>query len=402
MPGRRGRRAVGADAASPTAQRETLERRWRDRLVLDDHLALLVTGQGRAREPFHRWLPYRAAFAPELVRRFLAEAMDSTACVVGDARRPGSLKGRGDPLVLDPFAGCGTVVIECARRGRPAIGVEALESLAFVASAAGATHVPDLPDLAGCTGWLEIAPRLDEPIHRAALICAAARQHTSEGKFRQDAPPLLDLLAEVIAMMREDVSRPLTVPVRIDPGDARRLDSIDDASVAGVLTSPPYLSRYDYTRLTRVHEEVYRCWYPGSDLAQRRRDQVRAHPKAHRRTWERDPPAAVHEVCEALAAGGSVKTAGVVRSYFDDVFAAVEELRRVLRPDAPCWIVIGGARLDDVYVPSDLIVADYAASRGLRVETMRVARRLTPSGRKLGRLMNVAPRESILVLRRGG
>ena len=55
----------------PTLAREDLERRWRGRLAEEPRLATLVTAQGNAREPFHRWLPYRQGFSPGLVRLFL-------------------------------------------------------------------------------------------------------------------------------------------------------------------------------------------------------------------------------------------------------------------------------------------------------------------------------------------
>jgi hypothetical protein len=72
----------------------------------------------------------------------------------------------------------------------------------------------------------------------------------------------------------------------------------------------------------------------------------------------------------------------------------------VLRVGAPGWIVLGGARLKDVYVPTDTIVADMAASGGFVVERIIAVRNLVPSGRKFGRLANVAPRESVIMLRR--
>ena len=371
----------------PTGEREALERRWHRRLSRDDRWAGLVCGETLADEPFHRWLPFRQAFSPELVRLFLARADNLPAA---GARTP----------LLDPFAGCGTFVVECARRGIAAVGVEALASLAFVASAKGATQMPDLPDLTDCRTWQQAAERLDLPVHRAALICAVARQHTSDGRLNKSAPPWASLLDEVVSMMGQDIRRPLAPVPRVEQGDARRLEQIADGSISGMLTSPPYLSRHDYTRAARPHEMVDRYWYPGRDWTHRRSDQLRAHPKAYHQRWTRTMPPAVAESCQALLGGGQTKLAGVVRSYFEDVFTAAAECRRVLIDGAPCWIVVGGARLKGVYVPSDAILAEFAERHGFEVIDFRVARRLIPSGRKLGGLSGVAPRESILVLRK--
>ena len=63
-------------------------------------------------------------------------------------------------------------------------------------------------------------------------------------------------------------------------------------------------------------------------------------------------------------------------------------------------MVVGGARIKDVYVPSDLMVAEIAEGCGFRVEAIRVARDLVGAARKFGRLGHVAPRESLLIMRR--
>jgi len=335
-------------SGEPTAEREALERRWHHRTLRQDHLARLVTGESLADEPFHRWLPFKQAFAPELVRRFLAQAdgLDT--------------RGGRSPL-LDPFAGSGTMVVECARNGLPAIGVEALASLVFVASAKAATAVPAPPDLSDCPTWQQIAEQLEQP---------------------------------------DDVRRPLAPPPQVYQGDARRLESIADRSIGGILTSPPYLSRHDYTRSTRPHEMVYRYWHAGPDLATRRANQVRAHPKAYRQQWTQTMPPAVIETCTALDAAQEPKLSGVVRSYFEDLFAALRECHRVLTGGAPLWLVIGGARLKGIYVPTDLILAEFAERIGLTVVETGVARRLIAVGRNFGNLRDVAPRESILLMRK--
>jgi hypothetical protein len=109
---------------------------------------------------------------------------------------------------------------------------------------------------------------------------------------------------------------------------------------------------------------------------------------------------AVTEACQSLEGKGQAKLAGVVRSYFEDMFAALTECSRVLAGGCPCWFVVGGARLKDVYVPSDTILADFAETCGLRIAGIRVARRLISGGRKFGGLNDVSPRESMLMLTR--
>ena len=145
---------------------------------------------------------------------------------------------------------------------------------------------------------------------------------------------------------------------------------------------------------------VYAYWYYRGDPTHRGQEQLPAHPKApHTRTGGPTHPA-VAEIVDVLLHIRQNTLAHVVRNYFQDLFAAVDECRRVLRRGAPCWIVIGGARLKDVYIPTDTILADFARSAGFIVDEIRVARNVIPTGRRFGTLSNVAPRESILIMQK--
>jgi hypothetical protein len=64
------------------------------------------------------------------------------------------------------------------------------------------------------------------------------------------------------------------------------------------------------------------------------------------------------------------------------------------------WFNIAGTDHQRVYVPSDLVAAALAEERGFKVENIVVARELRDSGRNLGALRGVTPRESVLQLRK--
>jgi SAM-dependent methyltransferase len=381
---RRQRRRPGRDRQRARQQqaaiaRETLERDWYSRIDFAPELTALVTHQAARAEPLHRWLPYRQGFAPELVRRFLASA----------ELVPGP--------VLDPFAGSGTTVIECARQGRFAVGVEPLASLALLAAvrcravAPGALQLTPRPE-ESLAGAME---RAGSPAEKAAVLAAAARTVKGDGKPRRNAPPPAELLAETLQLIREDADTPLPAPGRVLRGDALALP-LADGSVGGVLTSPPYLSRYDYTRVNEPLETLLRG--PAAGAAARRR-QVRAHPRARRRTWLREPHPAVAECAEQLHRQNRDRLAGVVQSYHDDLGQALSQIARALRPGAPLTMVIAGAHLGGEYMPADLVACDICRAVGLEVEEiLRV--RTFGSGRRLGTLDDVAPREVILSARR--
>jgi hypothetical protein len=442
--GRRSRKAEWyAETREPTAVREDIEQRWFERLDPEPRLAAMVTAERAQYEPFHRWLRLRQGFAPALVRLFLSE--------YDELREAG-----GGQTVLDPFSGSGTTVVECARRGTPSLGVEAVASSVFLTRTCFAREFPAAPSLPEVAEWQALAPRLEHELHRAALMLAVARQHTAAGKPNRGAPPLHVLLQETLAMMADDLRHPLALIGDVGVGDARDLSAIDDESIGGIITSPPYLSRHDYDRITLPAESVYRFWYDDLEAAGDAPRQLRAHaPRLapHGGSVDSDPDifepgeaaplvdddgdahepygderpvsvgapgrrwrnrrerqsdadgratvdAAVAEIGQALAAAGQARLGRLAADYFDDLRNVLQESHRVLRDGAPMWLVIGGARLRDVYVPSDLLAAEIAAESGFDVLSARVARDLVGARRKFGRAGHIAPRETLLVLRK--
>lgn len=360
--------------------REALERAWADRLWNAPDLQALVVARQAQREPFHRWLSYRQGFAPELVRRFMSDA------------------GVRGGVILDPFSGSGTVATEVARAGRSALGVDAVGSLQFMAHAR-TLPADDLeaPDLAASTdltpkAFFENAPTLRA---RAAGLLAASAMVDGEGHQRRDGRRFVDVLGATIAVMQEDAARD-DRPVRAGfvQGDARRLP-LPDASVGGVLTSPPYLSRYDYARVNDAPERLWR----GRGRRAGRKRQLRASRVGPGSAHGELHPAAL-EAADRLHEHGRKKEAEAALSYIADMTRVVHEIARVLEPGAPMWMVVAGSEFKRTYVPCDLICAAAAEDAGLTVETIRVARLLKKTGRRLGELHDVAPREVVIVARR--
>lgn len=357
-------------------EREALEDRFEDLLEEDGTLADACTARGARSEPFHRWLSYRQGFAPELVRHFL-----DTAGVV-------------DGPILDPFNGSGTVTTECARAGRFAVGTEAAPGLAIVSGAPWAISpeapLPepgdgDLPD-----HWA----RAGTASERAVLLLAAAESVDGEGHPRKDLAPLPTRLTELGAVVSEDSADPLTIPRGVVRGDARRLP-FSDGVVGGVLTSPPYVSRYDYSRVNAPLDRLV-----GHGKRRGRRSQMRAARATGGRGAADAPHPAAEEAARHLDAEGRDREATLVRGYFGDLDRVLGQLFRVTRAGAPVWIVIGGADLKRVLVPSDLIAAELGSDQGFAIDGVTQARFLKNRGHALGSKREVRPRESIVRLRR--
>jgi DNA modification methylase len=244
--------------------------------------------------PVHRWVPWIAGFSSA----FAAEAM---------GRR---LPGPG--VVLDPFCGVGTTLVEASRLGHSAVGFEVNPWAALAARTkanAGALHPDELareierfrtfyaaalasgaaPVSRPPAGFRTRAPffsprvlhkvlvardffdELADPalrdLFRVALGASlvgfsnysyepSLGQRKSAGRAGVEDHPVGETLAARLDEMVEDLRALRVVP---DPVPARVVEEsffrheahLAPASVDLVLTSPPYLNNYHYNRNTR-------------------------------------------------------------------------------------------------------------------------------------------------------
>lgn len=373
---KRGRERARSQQQSRAEAREALERRWYSRIEFAPEYSALAT-RSDLDEPLHRWLPYREGFHPELIRRVIAD---------GDLR---------DGPILDPFSGSGVTVLEAARQGRSGLGVEPVGALAFLTAVrlrpgevgADAAEAPagETPEEA----WA--SARND--VQRATVLMAVARQYKGDGRPRKDAPAWPHLLAECADLIRRDAETALPGAGLVLRGDARRLP-LREATAGGIVTSPPYYTRYDYERQNRPLESLYREAAPHMD----RPRQLSAHRGARARPWRNEPHEAVAEACSLLREEKRTREAGTLRSYGEDLAEAVGECARVLKSGAPLVMVIAGARPRGVYAPLDLVCAEVCERAGLQVEEILRLRTFGP-GKRLGLLEGLAPREVILSAR---
>ncbi|RME76189.1 MAG: hypothetical protein D6776_01645 [Planctomycetota bacterium] len=385
---RRERRNVRRAQREQAAEREALERRWFRRIEHAPERATEVTA-GRARTlPRHRWLPYRQGFSPALVARFLEETAERR-----DPARP----------VLDPFSGSGTTVIECARRGVAALGVEPVGGLVAATALALSTEPPPaLPALPDDAGPAQLERVLSHPAHRGCLWIALARGRRGDGGRRRSGGSLPERLAATHAAVCEDTARdPVAARGLAICGDARALP-VRSASVGAVLTSPPYVSRFDYVA---VAGPLARALGLGRGRARRHQLPAALRRRGGRQAGSAGGEGGLHPAareCHALLlAREQYREAHVVARYTRDMGRAIAELARVCVPGAPAWIVVGGAFVREVYFPADLILAELAERAGFELERVVCARHLAHSaGRRLGGLERVLPRESILQMRR--
>jgi hypothetical protein len=235
--------------------------------------------------PIHRWFRYSAGFSAQWVEQLLQDWSTD-----------------GEQVILDPFAGSGTVALVCERQGVRSIGIEAHPVVARICRAKLAwptpieqfeefaeqlchqahqlqgqcTPYPDLiersfaPELLAYLDALKTAWRTCAESSAAselvwlaitAILRPCAKAGTAQWQyilpnktkkkvlhprvaFRQQ----IDMMIADIQWMqtRTNVSR-----ARLITGDARRCAELVQQKVNTVITSPPYANNYDYADALR-------------------------------------------------------------------------------------------------------------------------------------------------------
>jgi len=235
--------------------------------------------------PVHRWFRYSAGFAAQWVGEVL-EQWDI---------KPGQ-------IVLDPFAGSGTVPVVCDTLGISSIGVEAHPMVARICKAKllWTTPVERVTEFAvqvlRCsrnqttkatahamllqrsydedvlavldglkTSWMSLQDRSPESelvwLALTSILRSTSKAGTAQWQYilpnktkKKVLPPLL-AFQQQIEMIKSDMRwmqlRAERSHAEIITGDARTLASSTTKQVDAVITSPPYANNYDYADALR-------------------------------------------------------------------------------------------------------------------------------------------------------
>jgi len=325
--------------------------------VKTDYSKLLAYNVTRAFNQYitHWFYPYKGKFHPQMVR--------ALANIIG--------MQKGETL-LDPFIGSGTSAVEGALLGLKTIGFDVSPLCALVSKAkVNAVHsLPAIEKKQTDSVFFEreedevdLEFALNDPVEGFFLL-ARLISLSDKVRRRRDFSKQLGVnftkMVESVRLMKSGCGEigVSPYPADIRTGDARCLP-LDDESIDGVITSPPYSIALNY-----VENDAHSLSYLGLNPEECAKDFI------------------------------GVRGTGVQRTalYEEDMQKVYAEIFRVLRPGKMAAIVLGDASVNGTRLSTVQNCEDIFISLG--------ARRVHKIDKIIFGLYNVMQREDILVFRK--
>lgn len=315
----------------------------------------------------HSIHPYPAKMIPALAHKAIV-----------DYSKPGD-------VVLDPFAGCGTVLLESSLLGRKSIGIDTNPVSILISKAKTNLYSEDdlnqlrifldtfdskikevkpmIPDYQSINYWFDPIAVEDLGTIRGSIdsLSGSARDlamcvfssiivrisyqdsdtRYSRKKYDYEPESAIKLYKTKLGAAIETVSK--TAPLMSYSSDlflqdGRKISNIRSNSVSLIVTSPPYLNAYDYHKYHR-----HRIHWIGYDPVFTRTNEIGQHDQFTKKYATPD-------------------------QYFEDMTRCFEEWYRVLKDDGRCLIVVGDAIVSGKPVPVADLFTTIMTNIGFSIE----------------------------------
>jgi DNA modification methylase len=397
----------------------------------------LVTYVLNKKLPVYNWFKYKEGFSRQLVYNILRE-----------------WKAKRKDIIFDPFAGCGTTLLACKELGYKAVGLDILPIAMFVAEVKlqdwadidileksvqslmkEKFHKPKLLfpkvsiiDLAfpkhiqdEILFYKERVLDFEKPIQDFLMlglmsILEKVSYTSKDGQFlrivEKDLPSVKETLKKQLTNMIQDLRVQQQVlfkegksKVEIYQGDARELSLPEKywGKIGAIITSPPYLNRYDYSRtyaleLCALHVRDF------DDMRDIRHSLLRSHieSKIHKGKELNIP--VIDEIIDSLDGKelNNNRIPIMIRGYFEDMNLVIKQLSTYLKAGGLVALVVANARFEGEMVPTDLILCELAELNGLQTEKIWVTRYKGNSSQQMARYGKIPVRETIVFWRKNG
>jgi DNA modification methylase len=374
---------------------------------MSSHASLLEHAKGLPRSPIHSFHRYFGKLIPAI-----------PAFAIQEFTRPGD-------VVLDPFCGSGTTLVEAKLNGRNSIGVELNPLARLIAQVKTTTYditqlKSDVENICrraeqllglGCLDPLPYCVNMDhwfQPHIQHQLSSLRAAIHESTSAAGQDF--FLAVFSSIIRNVSnadprhifpgyskrlrsldvEGAQRPQPLEIfpgaarkriaalssyrdipetfsRVIAGDACRLSEYHTGTVDLIVTNPPYISSIRYLETIKLEMSWLGMLAGQSDYISLDR-RILGSERFYRSEYQILPEtgvASVDQLTAKLYMSGHHKMSYTVARYFHGLSQSLSEMTRALRPGGHLVVKISGSYVRGFSVPTHRIFSELAMEKGL-------------------------------------
>jgi hypothetical protein len=188
-------------------------------------------------------------------------------------------------------------------------------------------------------------------------------------------------------------------------GDAREMWLAGKyiGKVAAVITSPPYLNRYDYSR-TYALELCLLTVKSHKDMVNVRHSLLRSHVESREHDGKGIDLPALREVLRGVRAKplNNERLPIMIEGYFEDMNLVIRNIATCLKPGGRAALVVANAQFNGEGVPTDLMLCELAQSWGLMTESIWITRYKGNISQQMAIYGRRPVRETIVFWRKNG
>jgi DNA modification methylase len=396
-----------------------------------------ITFSYNKNEPIHRWSPYLEGFSSDFVKSIIRK-----------------YQIKNDQVLLDPFAGCGTLNVTAKMNDVNSIGIEINPTMHFILQTKSNWNIdidgyintiknndfnqriridppifleskrqfkPDVLDkLLQIKQTIDSIDRID---YRNLLLvafgsilmtCSNLKRSPSIGYYynkningEKTMKMFLDKALQIFQDLQFAKSLKINAKCKTINGDSKTVP-LEDKSIDFIITSPPYLNFQDYTQNYKIEigwlgfaksREDYRKLKDSMVVCDNvSRGLIKDYsemPKIFTNDWLNQIEDALEKRMKEKPPIRRQDYPIIVRKYFSDLYQIMENVAKSLKTNGKFIIVIGDSLVSGVYIPTDLLLAKIGEEMGLSIDKIQVAR-----WRRSGIVRSFRLRESILHLTR--
>lgn len=382
--------------------------------------------------PRHRWYYFKEGFSPLMVE----EAINSADLKKND-------------LIIDPFAGSGTVSLVSSLSNHNSIGFEVNPFMAFVANTKQSKTNPkqllchkdsvlkgikkgtksNLEKLSTFTedqnkskwlfntdvirafegGWqaTEKFPREIRKLYKLALISSAIENSNAvkDGKCLRYKKNWEDLSYDNKTFEKDFLNKLNIIHEDIENNRIKRKSKIFVGDVRTVIdrkikkkfklciTSPPYLNSFDYSDIYRPELYLGKFTSSNKELSILRLKTIRSHIQVNWKKPVKTDFGYLYQNCfneilkrKEMLWHKNIPT--MIQAYFEDMELILKGLKHNAQKNASLWLVVSTSAYVGIEIPVDLILADIGSKVGWNLEEIIVTRHLRTSNQNAKRWNN--------------